>query len=482
MDFEVVILAAGAGRRMRSDVPKVLHEVAGRPLLGWVLALASSLDPAPRAIHIVHSGDAMRARMEESLGPSPSGSTPLHWADQPRPLGTGDALARALPAIHEECVVLVLYGDVPALTAAPLTDLLAAAGPQRLALLTVVLERPDGYGRIRREAGTGRITGIVEERDATPDERAIREINTGVLAAPAAALRRWMGALANDNAQQEYYLTDVVGMAVADGLEVVAVNPSSPGEVLGINDRVELEMVERHLQRRRAEELMRAGATLRDASRVDVRGEVEVGDDVTIDVDVVFEGRVRLASGVSIGPFTLLRDTEVGEGAEVLSHSVLDGARVAPRARVGPFARLRPGADIGEAARVGNFVEIKASRLGSRSQANHLTYVGDAEVGDGVNIGAGTITCNYDGVAKHRTIIGDGAFIGSGVELVAPIRVGAGATVGAGSTVTRDAPAEQLTIARSRQQSYSRWQRPSASEKEENAPEDDGNDGGSGRA
>ena len=455
MDFEVVVLAAGDGKRMRSGRPKVLHDVAGRPILAWVVEAARTLEPA--AIHVVFRGDAVRSGVGAALASDP-GSTPLHWVEQTRPLGTGHAVAQALPGIAAGRGVLVLNGDGPDLEPASLRLLRLAAGPNRLVLLTASLDRPDGYGRVRRDSG-GRVVGIVEERDASPAERAIREVYTGIVAAPVEALRRWVAAISADNAQGEYYFTDIVAMAVGDGFVVEAVSLASPGEVLGVNDRIELEAVERRLQRRRAEELMRGGVTLRDASRVDIRGEVDAGEDVTIDVGVVLEGRVRIGRGAAIGPYTVLRNAEIGEGAEVLSHCVVDGATVASGARIGPFARLRPGTEVGEDARIGNFVEVKASRIGAGSKANHLSYVGDADVGREVNIGAGTITCNYDGVDKHRTTIEDGAFIGSGVELVAPVRVGEGATIGAGSTVTRDAPPRQLTLSRSRQTSIARWKR-----------------------
>ena len=454
-DFEVVILAAGDGKRMRSARPKVLHEVAGRPILAWVVEAARALEPA--AVHVIHRGDAVRAGIEADLGADP-GPPPLEWVEQPQPLGTAHAVAQALPHVADGHGVLVLNGDGPDLDPASLRTLRSVAGPGRLALLTAVLDRPDGYGRVRRDSG-GRVVGIVEERDASPAERAIREVNTGIMAAPVEALRRWVAAISADNAQGEYYFTDVVEMAVGDGFVVEPVTLEFPGEVLGVNDRVELEAAERRLQRRRAEELMRGGVTVRDASRIDIRGTVEAGEDVVIDVGVVLEGRVRLGRGAAIGPYTLLRDAEIGAGAEVLSHCVVDGARVAPGARIGPFARLRPGTEVGEDARIGNFVEVKASRIGAGSKANHLAYVGDADVGSEVNIGAGTITCNYDGVDKHRTTIEDGAFIGSGVELVAPLRIGEGATIGAGSTVTRDAPPGQLTLTRSRQTSIARWKR-----------------------
>ena len=455
MELEVVVLAAGDGTRMRSALPKVLHQVAGRSLLTWVVEAALTLEPA--AIHVVYRHEAVRSAVEAEVGPVPGGPS-LRWVEQARPLGTGHAVAQALPDVAEGRGVVVLNGDGPDLDPAALRRICAAAGPDRLALLTVSLERPDGYGRVRRDS-CGLVEGIVEERDASPAEREIREVNTGAMAAPVEALRRWVTALSADNEQGEYYLTDIVAMAVGEGSLVAPVELSAPGTVLGVNDRADLEAAERRLQRRRVEELMRAGVTVRDASRVDIRGSVEAGEDVTIDVGVVLEGRVRLGRNATIGPYSVLRDAEIGEGAEVRSHCVIDGARVAPRARIGPFARLRPGTVVGEDARIGNFVEVKSSRIGTGSKANHLSYVGDAEVGRGVNIGAGTITCNYDGVDKHRTTIEDGAFIGSGVELVAPVRVGAGATIGAGSTVTRDAPPGQLTLARCRQTSIARWKR-----------------------
>ena len=452
-DFEVVVLAAGDGKRMRSSRPKVLQEAAGRPLLAWVLEAARALEPA--AIHVVHRGGAVRSGTEAALA---AGGPALNWVEQPRPLGTGHALAQALPAVGDGRGVLVLYGDVPGLEPVSLRQLLATVGPRQVALLTVSVNQPDGYGRVRRDSD-GRVVGIVEDRDASPTERAIREINTGIIAAPAEPLRRWVAALCADNVQGEYYLTDVVAMAVEEGFLVTPVAPSSPEEALGVNDRIELEAVERRLRLRRAEQLMRAGVTLRDASRVDIRGTVDAGEDVVVDVGVVLEGRVRIGRGATIGPYAVLRDAEIGEGAQVRSHSVIEGARVAAGAAIGPFARIRPGTEVGEGARVGNFVEVKASRLGAGAKASHLAYVGDADVGRGVNIGAGTITCNYDGVEKHPTVIEDEAFIGSGVELVAPIRVGKGAVVGAGSTLTRDAPPGQLTLSRSRQTSIARWKR-----------------------
>ncbi|MCY4450494.1 MAG: bifunctional UDP-N-acetylglucosamine diphosphorylase/glucosamine-1-phosphate N-acetyltransferase GlmU [Immundisolibacterales bacterium] len=453
MELEVVVLAAGDGTRMRSARSKVLHEVAGRPLLAWVVEAARGLEPA--AIHVVYRDEAVRRGLESALE---AGAPPLRWVVQPRPLGTGHAVAQALPRVSDGRAVVVVYGDVPGVDSGSLRRIRPNADPARLVLLTARTEYSDGYGRVRR-GPDGRVLGIVEERDASPAERAIREVNTGILAAPVGPLRRWVAALSAGNAQGEYYLTDVVAMAVEEGFVVEPVELSNPDDWMGVNDRVELEAAESRMRRRRAEELMRGGVTVRDASRIDVRGAVEAAQDVTIDVGVVLEGRVRIGRGAVIGPYSVLRDAEIGEGATVRSHCVVEGARVAAGATVGPFARLRPGTDVGEDARIGNFVEVKASRIGAGSKASHLSYVGDAEVGRDVNIGAGTITCNYDGQAKHRTTIEDGASIGSGVELVAPITVGKGATVGAGSTLTRDAPAGQLTVARSRQTSIARWKR-----------------------
>ena len=452
-DFEVVVLAAGDGRRMRSAHPKVLHEAAGRPLLAWVVETASTLQPA--AIHVVYRGDAVRTGLENALEPRRPG---FAWVEQARALGTGHAVAQALPGVADGHFVVILYGDVPGIASETLRRLCSAAAPRVLALLTAELDQPDGYGRVRRDRD-GRVVGIVEHRDASAAERAIREVNTGIMAVPVEPLRRWVAALSAENDQGEYYLTDIVAMAVDEGFDVVPMPPSTTREVLGVNDRLDLEAVERHLQRRRVEEMMRAGVTVRDASRVEVRGEVDAAQDVSIDVGVILEGRVRLGRGAVIGPYTLLRDAEIGERAEVRSHCVIEGSRVATGAVIGPYARLRPTTTVEEGARVGNFVEVKASRIGAGSKASHLAYVGDADVGRGVNIGAGTITCNFDGVEKHRTEIGDSAFIGSGVELVAPIRVGEGATIGAGTTLTRDAPAGQLTIARNRQTSIARWKR-----------------------
>ncbi|ROR34326.1 bifunctional UDP-N-acetylglucosamine diphosphorylase/glucosamine-1-phosphate N-acetyltransferase GlmU [Inmirania thermothiophila] len=446
--LHVVILAAGRGRRMRSARPKVLHRLGGEPLLAHVLRAAA---PLGGRIHVVHGhgGEAVRAAFD---------GAEVAWVHQREQLGTGHAVAQALPAVPDEARVLVLCGDVPLIGTATLRALLEAAA-DGVGVLTVELADPTGYGRIVRDAA-GRVRAIVEERDADEAVRALREVNTGILTAPASPLRRWLGALSRDNAQGEYYLTDIVGLAVAEGVPVTALPCADPWEVAGVNDRAQLAALERVLQRRRAAALMAAGASLADPARVEIRGEVTVGRDVEIDVGVVLEGRVVLGEGARVGPFCVLRDTEVGPGAVVEAFCHLEGARIGAEARVGPYARLRPGAELAEAVHVGNFVEVKNARLGRASKANHLAYLGDAEIGARVNIGAGTITCNYDGARKHRTVIEDEAFIGSDTQLVAPVRVGRGATVGAGSTITRDVPPGGLTLSRVPQQTVPHWQRP----------------------
>jgi bifunctional UDP-N-acetylglucosamine pyrophosphorylase/glucosamine-1-phosphate N-acetyltransferase len=446
----VVILAAGQGKRMRSSLPKVLHLLAGRPLLAHVVERALALKPdAVLAVH-GHGGTRVRERLAH---------LPVGWVEQRRQRGTGHALAQAMPRIADDATVLVLYGDVPLVNPRTLSQVAAGASERTLGLMTAVFADPSGYGRIRRDAA-GAITGIVEEGDASEDERAITEVNTGILAAPAAALRRWLSALDDGNVQGELYLTDVVGMAVAEGYTVHGIGPECVEEALGVNDRAQLAHLERYVQRLEAERLMAEGVTLRDPARLDVRGEVSAAPDVTIDVGVILHGRVVLEEGVSIGPYVVVADSEIGAGTEILAHCVLEGVRVASGCRIGPFTRIRPHTRLAEGVRVGNFVEIKESRIGAGSKANHLSYVGDSEIGREVNVGAGTITVNYDGAHKHRTVIGDGAFIGSGTELVAPIEIGPGATVGAGSTITKDAPPGKLTLARSRQVTVEGWRRP----------------------
>ncbi len=450
MQLSVVILAAGQGRRMNSDLPKVLQPLAGAPLLRHVVDAARAL--APAAIHVVHGhgGERVRAAL-----PDPD----IDWVLQAEQLGTGHAVRQALPRIPDGHRVLVLYGDVPLVDAATLRRLAAPAATGALALLTVEVAEPRGYGRIVRDPH-GRIARIVEERDADAEQRAIREVNTGLLAAPAGALRRLLDEVRADNAQREYYLTDVVGLAVAGGVVVDAIQAPSSIEVMGVNDKLQLAEAEAALRTRRARALMQAGATLADPTRIDIRGEVSVGRDVFIDVNVVLEGRVVLGDRVRIGPNCGLRDVTIGTDTQIHANSVLEGASVGEDCRIGPFARLRPGARLHARVHVGNFVEVKNSELGEASKANHLTYLGDAIVGRDVNVGAGTITCNYDGQNKWPTVIGDRAFIGSGAMLVAPVRIGSGATIGAGSTITVSVPAGQLALTRAKQATVERWQRP----------------------
>ena len=450
MPLSVIILAAGQGKRMVSDLPKVLQPLAGRPLLAHVIETARKLSPA--AIHVVygHGGDAVRAAF-------PDGE--LLWAEQAEQKGTGHAVAQAMPVVPDADTVLVLYGDVPLIRHETLAGLAGRAGPKTLALLTAVLPDPAGYGRVVRDA-TGRVVRVVEHKDANHKERAIPEINTGVLAAPAGPLRRWLAALNCDNAQGEYYLPDCIVAAVKDGFSVEAIVAGGATEVLGVNDKLQLAEVESAHRQARATELLRAGVTIVDPARIDVRGEVACGRDVTLDVNVILEGRVKLGDRVRVGPGCVLRDCEIGADTEIRAHSVIEGAITGTRCVVGPFARLRPGATLADSVHVGNFVEVKNATLGAGSKANHLSYIGDASIGSDVNVGAVTVTCNYDGANKHRTTVGDGAFIGSGTMLVAPVAVGAKATIGAGSTITRDAPAEQLTVERGKQQTIPGWKRP----------------------
>lgn len=447
--MNIVILAAGKGTRMHSDLPKVLHTLAGRPLLAHVIERARTLSPSRIVVIYGHGGDAV---------PTALAADDLVWALQSPQRGTGHAVMQALPHLIDSQPTLVLYGDVPLTDPATLARLVAPAEGGALAILTVNLADPTGYGRIVREHSA--VRRIVEHKDADEATRAIREVNTGILAAPTPALRRWLAGLSDNNAQREYYLTDIVAAAVAEGVSVTATQPEHEWETLGVNSRAQLAQLERIHQRRQADALMEAGVALADPDRIDIRGSLTCGRDVFIDVGCVFEGKVVLGSGVSIGPNCVLRDTTVADGAQILAFSHLDSALVGANARVGPYARLRPGTELGEGSHVGNFVEMKATRLGAGSKANHLAYVGDAEVGARVNIGAGTITCNYDGVNKHRTIIEDDAFIGSDTQLVAPVRVGRGATLGAGTTLTRDAPADRLTVSRARQTTIEGWKRP----------------------
>ncbi len=451
MDLAVVILAAGQGKRMHSDTPKVLHRLAGRALLSHVLDAARAL--APRRIVVVfgHGGEQVRAAFPDA---------DLAWVEQRERLGTGHALRQALPEVPKGANVLVLNGDVPLISAGTLRRLLEAGSGGRLAILTTELGDAKGYGRVVREKKSGRVTRIVEEKDATPEERAIREWYTGVLAAPRAQLETWLSQIENRNAQGEYYLTDMIALAARDGVEVASAPAADLDEVQGVNGRSELARLERALQRANATRLLEAGVALADPERIDVRGALACGRDVAIDVNCVFEGDVKLGDGVTIGPNCILRNSSVAAGSEILAFTLMDSAEVGARCRIGPYARLRPGARLDEEVHIGNFVEVKASRIGAGSKANHLAYVGDSEVGKRVNIGAGTITCNYDGVNKHRTVIEDDCFIGSDATLVAPVRIAKGSYIGAGSTINKDTPPGQLTLARAKQVSLAGWKPP----------------------
>jgi len=446
----VIILAAGAGKRMNSRLPKVLQPLAGRPLLQYVLDTARSLNPA--AIHVVygHGGEAV---------PKAFAHEAVSWVLQAEQLGTGHAVMQAAPKLSADQRVLILYGDGPLITTQTLRALLQAAGRDQVGLLTVIASDPAGYGRVLRNAG-GRVQAIVEEEDATAKQRRIVECNTGVMTLPAQRLTKWLGRLNNRNAQREYYLTDVIALAVRDRVAVKPVIAADEQEVRGINDRMQLAAAENTWRARQAHKLMLDGAILIDPARVDVRGTVSVGRDVLIDVNVVLEGDVRLGDGVKIGPNCLIRNTQIEAGTEVFANCVIDRAVIGPDCWIGPFARLRPESVLAAKVHIGNFVELKKTRIGAGSKANHLSYLGDATIGAGVNVGAVTVTANYDGVNKWPTTMEDGVFIGSGSMLVAPVVIGAGATIGAGSTISRAAPAGQLTIARSRQVSIPGWKRP----------------------
>jgi len=446
--LDVVILAAGKGTRMRSNLPKVLHGIAGRSLLEHVIHTARALEP--RAIHVVygHGGEQVPAALKHLN---------VHWIRQEPQLGTGHAVQQAMPALTADSV-LILYGDVPLTRLATLRALLTAAAG-KLALLTAELADPSGYGRIVRD-GAGRIVRIVEQKDASVSEQAIREINTGIVAAPVAQLKNWLAALRNENTQKEYYLTDVTGLAASEGAVIASAQPADDWEILGVNSKAQLAGLERIHQRNQAHALMEQGVTLMDPARFDLRGTLTCGQDVSIDVNVVIEGDVTLGDRVQIGPNNVLRHCQIGADTQVQPNCVIENAEIGVDCRIGPFARIRPDTRIAERAHIGNFVEIKKSVIGVGSKVNHLTYVGDSTVGKDVNIGAGTITANYDGANKHQTVIGDNASIGSNVVLVAPVIIGAGATIGAGSVISKDAPAGELTVARAKATTIAGWKRP----------------------
>ncbi len=455
--MNVVILAAGMGKRMQSDLPKVLHSLAGKPLLAHVLDTARNLSPFRMCVIYGHGGDAVPASFE---------ADDIDFVLQEPQLGTGHAVMQAVPHLNDAESTMVLYGDVPLTSLATLKALAAKAGRDRLAVLTVNLDDPTGYGRIVRDA-EGRIARIVEQKDANDAERTIREVNTGIVVAPTRALKAWLARLSNDNAQREYYLTDIIAMAVRDGVPVESAQPAHAWETLGVNSKAQLAELERVQQRYIANRLLEQGVTLADPARIDVRGELNCGRDVVIDVGCVFEGSVTLADGVRIGANCVINNATVQTGAVIKPFCHIEEATVGASAQIGPYARLRPGTVLANDVHIGNFVEVKNSEFGAHSKANHLAYVGDATVGARVNIGAGTITCNYDGANKHRTVIEDDAFIGSDSQLVAPVTVGRGATIGAGTTLTKDAPAGSLTISRARQSSLSGWQRPMKQKKQD---------------
>ena len=451
MTPSVVILAAGRGERMRSSLPKSLHPLGGRPLLEHVYNAASKV-AAKDGIYIVHGagGELLRQRCAHLRA---------QWVRQEPLLGTGHAVMQALPQLPEQALALVLCGDVPLIRTQTLRRLVAAADEGGLALLSAELADPHGYGRLLRDSA-GRLERIVEEQDADERQRRIREVFCGALAAPAASLRRWLAGIGKENAQGEYYLPGVVAAAAAEGAAPVAVSVPDPAEVQGVNTRAQLALLERRWQRRQAEATMAAGVSLLDPSRFDLRGTLEAGRDVSIDVNVILEGRVRLGNDVQIGSNCRIRDSELGDGVQVLANSVIEEARIAARARLGPFCRIRPGTRVAAEARIGNFVELKEAAVGEAARIAHLSYIGDAELGARTNIGCGVVTCNYDGADKHRTAIGDDVFVGSQSQLIAPLRIGDGATIAAGTAVTKDVEKDALAIGRPRQETVRGWKRP----------------------
>ncbi|WP_065187386.1 bifunctional UDP-N-acetylglucosamine diphosphorylase/glucosamine-1-phosphate N-acetyltransferase GlmU [Shewanella woodyi] len=449
MALNVVILAAGKGTRMRSDLPKVLHPIAHKSMVQHVIDTAHNVGSDAIQLVYGYGGEKLQSVLGEQQ---------LNWVLQAEQLGTGHAVAQANSNIADDDTVLILYGDVPLIQASTLEALLTAREENGLAILTVNLPNPTGYGRIVREAN--KVVGIIEQKDANAEQLAINEINTGIMAAPGKQLKAWLGQLSSNNAQGEYYLTDIVAMAHRDGVAITTAQPDSAIEVEGANNRVQLAQLERAYQARAAEKLMLEGANLRDPARIDIRGEVSVGMDVMIDVNVIMQGKVTIGNNVTIGAGAILIDCEISDNAEIKPYSIVESAKVGAEASAGPFARLRPGAELKRDAHIGNFVEMKKAVLGEGSKAGHLAYIGDAQIGSGVNIGAGTITCNYDGANKHLTVIEDNVFVGSDTQLVAPVTIGKGATLGAGSTITKDVAADELVITRVKQRHLTGWPRP----------------------
>ncbi|HSD37888.1 MAG TPA: bifunctional UDP-N-acetylglucosamine diphosphorylase/glucosamine-1-phosphate N-acetyltransferase GlmU [Rhodocyclaceae bacterium] len=448
--MQVIILAAGQGKRMRSRLPKVLQPIAGKAMLSHVIATARKLQSSRICVVYGHGGEHVRAALPDA---------DLSWAEQAQQLGTGHAVQQAMPRIDDDGVALILYGDVPLTRVETLQALVAASEGKRVALLTVEMDDPKGYGRIIRSSA-GSVQSIVEEKDATPEQRLVTEVNTGILCVPVAKLRDWLGRLSNNNSQGEYYLTDIIAMAVADGIEVAARQPAAVWETLGVNNKLQLAELERIHQRNVADSLMENGVTLIDPARIDVRGELRCEPDVEIDVGCVFEGTVELGDGVRIGAHCVLKDVKIAAGTKVAPFSHIDSAEIGASCVIGPYARIRPGTVLAEDVHIGNFVEVKNSRIAAHTKANHLAYLGDADLGSKTNIGAGVITANYDGVNKSRTTIGNNVFVGSDSQLIAPVTVGDGATIGAGTTLTSNAPAGELTISRTRQTTIPGWKRP----------------------
>ena len=449
--LNIVVLAAGLGKRMYSALPKVLHPLAGKPLLVHVLDTARALSPHTTCVIYGHGGETV---------PQTIADESLIWAQQVPQLGTGHAVMQALPHIEKEGITLILYGDVPLTSVETLRKLIATAGKQTLGLLTVELADPAGYGRIVRHSETGEVAAIVEEKDASESQRSISEINTGIMAVPNRYLHSWLYKLENHNAQGEYYLTDIVAMAVKDGVKVETVNPAYVWETTGVNSKVQLAGLERIYQTTQANKLLEQGVALADPSRIDIRGKLSCGRDVMIDINCLFEGDVQLDDGVKVGAHTILKDVRVAADSVIAPFSLIEAAEIGRNCRIGPYARIRPGTRLEDEVHIGNFVEVKNSALAAGSKANHLSYIGDAVVGRNVNIGAGTITCNYDGANKYQTIIEDDVFVGSDTQLIAPVRVARGSTIGAGSTITRDTPPDMLTLSRAKQLSIDGWKRP----------------------
>lgn len=449
--LNIVILAAGLGKRMNSALPKVLHPLAGKALLAHVLDAARALSPQGICIVYGHGGEAVPQTVDDKS---------LTWAQQVPQLGTGHAVKQALPHLDEQGVTLILYGDVPLTGVETLERLISTAGEKTIGLLTVELADPSGYGRIVRDGETGEVVAIVEEKDATPAQRQIREINTGIMVIPNRYLHGWLHKLENNNAQKEYYLTDIIAMAVKDGVSIKVAQPAHAWETVGVNSKTQLAALERVYQNQFATKLLEQGVTLADPARIDIRGQLVCGRDVEIDINCIFEGDVQLDDGVKVGAHCILKNVKVAAGSAIAPFSLIEAAEIGKNCRVGPYARIRPGTKLAHDVHVGNFVEVKNSAIAAGSKANHLSYIGDAVIGKNVNIGAGTITCNYDGANKYQTIIEDDVFVGSDTQLIAPVTVAQGSTIGAGSTITKNTPPHKLTLSRAKQLSIEGWQRP----------------------